>query len=575
MAPHHLLRLFAAAALAALLATAAAAAPPPRLNNYPNRASAQAAARQLAAMSASDKRNLFWGWKRQYGRTYRDSSQEWDWTEHAMVPKIRPSQGDCGSCWGFSAIAAIESRALIEGTDKGPNLSEQQIVDCVTEAAGFRSQGCNGGYPEDAFSYVSSLYAVGERFYKYTGRNNSACSIPAILNKNDSVSLYPSPGFAAIDGDPDAIMAAVYNTGPVTAYFYVEESFLSYTSGIYPAGACRSNVVNHAMTIVGYSAAEGYWIVRNSWQVQGDLWGKGGYAWIEMTPAGTAGTCGMYAYPISAPLSTKPPPPSNTNTRFAWPQVYGASVDWCWGYCQEDWNPNQCGAYMARRWCWNKGYTGLADLEGPMAAPSGITRYQRYGTSIQCTGAGFCQSFPSITCGPKAAEPKPVAMDLFFDFDYPGGDLPGTPSSADTFWDCALLCAANVDCARWSWVPNFFGWVGACYLKGATGWYELDKEFGDYVSGVPQQGQYPIVVAREAATAQARCFNGQVISQILGASYAAGMPAATPTMAVAKLCLGQGRCVVQADNDLASCDPSPGTVKRLQFSYICSPVRKA
>ena len=41
--------------------------------------------------------------------------------------------------------AALESRARIDGTDRGPNYSEQQMIDCVTEAAGYSSYGCAGG----------------------------------------------------------------------------------------------------------------------------------------------------------------------------------------------------------------------------------------------------------------------------------------------------------------------------------------------------------------------------------------------------------------------------------------------
>lgn len=44
-----------------------------------------------------------------------------------------------------AAMAAVESRALIDGVDKGPNLSESQMLDCVNAANGYRSRGCNGG----------------------------------------------------------------------------------------------------------------------------------------------------------------------------------------------------------------------------------------------------------------------------------------------------------------------------------------------------------------------------------------------------------------------------------------------
>ena len=39
-------------------------------------------------------------------------------------------QGQCGSCWAFSALAAVESSRLIQ-LQSEDDLSEQQLVDCV------------------------------------------------------------------------------------------------------------------------------------------------------------------------------------------------------------------------------------------------------------------------------------------------------------------------------------------------------------------------------------------------------------------------------------------------------------
>ncbi|KAL4431103.1 hypothetical protein ABPG75_006359 [Micractinium tetrahymenae] len=183
-----------------------------------------------------------------------------------------------GSCWAQAALAAVESRALKDGVDEGPNLSERQLLDCVNAGNGFLSRGCNGGLAEEAFEYISRQFAAAQ------------------------------PAYAAAPGA-------------------VDESFVFYDSGIYPASACRSvagrRTYNHAVAIVGYSQAADpfpYFIIRNSW---GDGWGLGGfanlggYAKVQMT-FDSVGACGMYRYPI-VPLRTRkagrpvpsprPPPP--------------------------------------------------------------------------------------------------------------------------------------------------------------------------------------------------------------------------------------------------------------------------
>jgi C1A family cysteine protease len=56
------------------------------------------------------------------------------------------NQGSCGSCWAFSAVAAIESTLLINGRTE--LLSEQQLVDC---SRAYGNQGCSGGWMDSAF----------------------------------------------------------------------------------------------------------------------------------------------------------------------------------------------------------------------------------------------------------------------------------------------------------------------------------------------------------------------------------------------------------------------------------------
>lgn len=194
-----------------------------------------------------------------------------------------------GSCWAFGTAATIEGITKIS---KGtlPSLSEQELVDCVSEC-----KGCNGGRQDTAFKWVTKNGGITtEADYPYKAQNGT-CDTTKAKNYAAEITSYED----VPSGNETALMNAVANQPVAVAIDSAGPFFQFYKSGIF-RGPCGLNL-DHVVTVVGYGG-EGlnkYWIVKNSW---GTSWGENGYVRMWKDSALQPGVCGIAlvgSYPVA------------------------------------------------------------------------------------------------------------------------------------------------------------------------------------------------------------------------------------------------------------------------------------
>jgi cathepsin B len=220
------------------------------------------------------------------------------WPQCPSIAEIR-DQSNCGSCWAVAAAEAMSDRVCIASNGKEiVDISAADLMSCCKMCG----QGCDGGYPPQAWQYWTKTGLVTGGNYKSQGcepyplapcehhmnaSHYPVCSTdtaPTPACAKQCQSGYSTPyaqdkHFGAkaytVGRQVDAIQKEIFANGPVEADFTVYEDFLSYTSGVYQHKTGKP-LGGHAVKILGWGTEDStpYWLIANSWN---EDWGDKGY----------------------------------------------------------------------------------------------------------------------------------------------------------------------------------------------------------------------------------------------------------------------------------------------------------
>merc|ERR1711988_1003476 len=233
-----------------------------------------------------------------------------DWRKTNVVTPVK-NQGQCGSCWAFSATEAIESQMILAtGAKYDFTLSPQQIASCTPNSGTYGCAGCNGGFTEGAYEYVKSAPGLANGFFipyeqsLTESQNTKACPTSKVNQITGELEQLQG-GYAQVSGYSYAVkpctsgactnqnlkgLAAALEKTPLSVCVNAG-TWNDYTGGVLTSAACGSMGAasqDHCVMAVGFNstAPTPYWIVRNSWAT---TWGEQGYIYLEMAK----NTCGL------------------------------------------------------------------------------------------------------------------------------------------------------------------------------------------------------------------------------------------------------------------------------------------
>ncbi|WP_354010643.1 C1 family peptidase [Endozoicomonas lisbonensis] len=210
-----------------------------------------------------------------------------DWRKKGAVTAVK-NQKQCGSCWTFGSIGALEGYYKIQGNPL-TSLSEQFIGACN----GVRPI-CEGGTSLVVYSFVvrNNFTLCTEESYPYSSGSgvDKACSTDHV-NDCKKIKIPDGMKVRSIEPGNDKALMEALQDGPISVAIKASlKSFMLYKGGVYDDSQClqnRTDSLDHEVLLVGYGTDNNipYWIVKNSW---GEQWGEDGYIRMRRGKTGSS-----------------------------------------------------------------------------------------------------------------------------------------------------------------------------------------------------------------------------------------------------------------------------------------------
>lgn len=200
---------------------------------------------------------------------------EWDWRNRHGKNWMTPvkDQGQCGSCWAFATIGAIEAYVNLYYNDLlNLDLSEQELVSCSTD------NGCEGGVISNALDYIIENGVIDEQSFIYEESNRNCEEKSTNPDERIWISDYQTLG----SNKDEKILKSRLIKSPITVGLKPWRHGVTIVGyKVLEVGDCVYNSSKKRITISEKSSLVGTtaWLIKNSY---GESWGNEGYGYVAI-----------------------------------------------------------------------------------------------------------------------------------------------------------------------------------------------------------------------------------------------------------------------------------------------------